>query len=57
LSVTVGPSGQFVYVANFNSNDISSFALEPNLGKLTALGTPVASGVNPAAVILAGQTR
>ena len=49
-SVTVDPSGQFVYVTNETSNTISAYTINQNDGTLTA-GTAVASGTSPTSII------
>lgn len=57
-SVTVDPSGKFVYVANEGTGDIgdtpgsvSMYAINAATGALTSIGTPVASGdFGPASV-------
>ena len=47
-SLTVDPTGQFVYTANLSSSDISGFRLDPNTGVLTALaGSPYPTGGGP----------
>jgi len=38
-SVSVDPSGKFVYVANVNSDNVSTFAIDATTGALTALPT------------------
>ncbi len=40
----ISPNNQFIYVANVSSNTISIYTINPQNGKLTALGTPVAAG-------------
>ena len=47
ISVTVDPTGQFAYVVNFGSDNISAFSVNPNTGALTAVGSPVAAGTTP----------
>ena len=48
-SVTVDPSGKFVYVANYRSSNVSAYALDAATGALTAMvGSPFTTGVtNP----------
>ena len=37
------------YVANFNSNNVSGYAIDPTTGALTAIsGSPFAAGSSPA---------
>ena len=47
--ITVDPSGRFVYVPNYNSNDISVFSIDPVSGALTT-GTSVPAGAQPGSV-------
>src|SRR6266852_642064 len=50
-SVTVDPTGQFVYVTNRDSNDVSAFAIDATTGALTPVtGSPFLAGSNPLAV-------
>jgi 6-phosphogluconolactonase len=47
-SVTLAPSGRFLYAANLGSNDISAFSLDPNTGALTPVpGSPFGVGTTP----------
>lgn len=58
--ITVDPLGKFVYVANYASNDIAAYSINPSTGVLNALpdvdaGSPgnqltIPSGTNPRAV-------
>src|SRR6266403_1320237 len=50
ISVTVDPTGQFAYVVNFGSDNISAFSVNPNTETLTAVGSPVAAGTTPFSV-------
>jgi 6-phosphogluconolactonase len=44
-SVTVDPSGKFVYVTNLGDNNISGYTIDSATGALTAIvGSPFASG-------------
>jgi 6-phosphogluconolactonase (cycloisomerase 2 family) len=47
--VAVEPSGRFAYVANQGSGSVSSFAVDPTTGALTALGS-VAADDSPSAL-------
>jgi 6-phosphogluconolactonase len=48
ISVVVDPSGNFLYVADTNSNQLSGYRINPSTGGLTALTTPTDStGTNP----------
>ena len=51
VSVTVDPSGKFVYVANSASNDVSAYTINATTGALTSAGT-VASGTSPISVVV-----
>jgi len=45
LSVVIDPAGQFAYVANENSNDVSVYSIDATTGALTAVGgSPFAAG-------------
>ncbi len=47
-SVSIDPTGQFVYVGNDGSGDVSEFTLNGTTGALTTVsGSPVAAGANP----------
>ena len=43
-------TNQYAYVANNGSNTLSSYAINPINGALTAAGLPIASGINPSSV-------
>jgi 6-phosphogluconolactonase (cycloisomerase 2 family) len=46
--VTIAPSGQFLYAANYGSNDVSVYSINANTGVLTPVpGSPFAVGTNP----------
>src|SRR5882672_404836 len=49
ISVTVDPTGQFAYVVNFGSDNVSAFAINANTGALTAVGSS-AAGTTPISV-------
>ena len=50
-SVTVDPSGRFVYVANSGDNTVSAYTINSSTGALSAVaGSPVASGQVPTSV-------
>ena len=55
-SVTVDPSGRFVYVANRNSNDVYAYRIETD-GALTPLGSPILAGGSPESVTVDPQGR
>jgi DNA-binding beta-propeller fold protein YncE len=51
--VTVDPSGQFVYVANTISNNVSAFSLNPATGALSPMrGAPFATGSGPVSIAI-----
>ncbi len=50
-SVTVDPTGQFVYVANLESNNVSAYAIDGTTGALTEIdGSPFPAGSFPRSV-------
>jgi 6-phosphogluconolactonase (cycloisomerase 2 family) len=53
VSVTVDPSGKFVYVPNGNSNNISAYTIDSDTGALTQLQeSPFAAGQEPLSVVI-----
>jgi 6-phosphogluconolactonase (cycloisomerase 2 family) len=49
--VTVSPSGDFLYVSNQSSNDVSAYTITAGTGVLTAVaGSPFAAGASPSGV-------
>ena len=50
FSISVEPTGEYVYVSNWGSSNVSQYKIESN-GSLTALGN-IASGQNPNAVTI-----
>jgi 6-phosphogluconolactonase (cycloisomerase 2 family) len=48
-SVTVDPSGKFAYVANHDSNDVWTYAID-STGALSSVGAPVLAGTHPYSV-------
>jgi 6-phosphogluconolactonase len=47
----VDPSGKFLYVANFSSNNVSAYSINATTGVLTPVaGSPFAAGVRPNAI-------
>jgi DNA-binding beta-propeller fold protein YncE len=53
LSVVVDPSGQFAYVANTHSNDVSVYVVDSATGVLTpASHSPFAAGNQPRAIAI-----
>jgi len=51
-AVVVHPSGKFLYVANFGSNDVTSYSRNVTTGVVTPLGAvpPLATGTGPIAL-------
>jgi 6-phosphogluconolactonase (cycloisomerase 2 family) len=57
ISVAVDPSGQYVYVANFDSDDVSQYTVGAD-GSLTAMAPPtVAAGTNPRTITTVGTSQ
>lgn len=56
ISISVDPSGQYVYVANTASANVSVYTTDPSgvSGALTA-GTPVSTGTGPSSVTVMSQ--
>ncbi|HEV1995287.1 MAG TPA: beta-propeller fold lactonase family protein [Candidatus Acidoferrum sp.] len=53
LAVALHPSGKFLYVANFNSANISAYNIDPTTGALTAMmGSPFAAVNAPQALAI-----
>jgi 6-phosphogluconolactonase (cycloisomerase 2 family) len=52
MGVTVDPRGKFLYVANFNSNSVSSYAINTTAGGLTPASTTFAVGTGPTCVAI-----
>jgi len=53
FGVSMDLGGRFLYTANFVSNDISGYTIDPNTGKLTPVpGSPIAAGVTPARAVV-----
>jgi len=48
-SVTVDPSGKFAYVENMGDNTISAYTISG--GALTAIGSPVSTGMSPVSIV------
>lgn len=50
-SVSVDPTGKYLYVANGNSSNVSGFSINPLNGELSAVaGSPFAAGLTPTSV-------
>ena len=50
--VTVDPSGQFVYVVNGASDDITVFRVDAATGSLTPAGAPAPAGDGPTSIAI-----
>ena len=51
FSVTVEPTGQFAYVPNSNSNNVSAYMIDGATGALTPVAeSPFAAGTGPESV-------
>ena len=55
MSVAVDPSGRFAYVANNNSDNVTTFSIDQTTGALIEVGTEVAAGDGPRSVTVTGQ--
>jgi 6-phosphogluconolactonase (cycloisomerase 2 family) len=53
ISVTLHPSGKFLYAANFATDNVSGFSIDPNSGVPTLLkGAPFAAGTHPVFAVI-----
>jgi 6-phosphogluconolactonase (cycloisomerase 2 family) len=53
INIVVDPSGQFVYAANYNSGDISAYAVDAATGALAPVaGSPFAAGSQPHSIAI-----
>jgi 6-phosphogluconolactonase (cycloisomerase 2 family) len=53
IDLVADPSGQFVYAANYNSNDISAYVVDAGTGALTPVsGSPFAAGGQPHSIAI-----
>jgi 6-phosphogluconolactonase len=50
VSVAITPSGQFAYVANFGSSNVSPFAIDARNGALRPVDIATSTGTNPLSV-------
>ena len=46
------PTGRFAYVANDFSDNLTSYSIDPATGALTEVGSEVAAGSGPGAVVV-----
>jgi YVTN family beta-propeller protein len=51
-AVALDPTGKYAYVVNFDSNDVSTYAIDVSGGTLTPTGT-IPAGSNPSAIAIA----
>jgi 6-phosphogluconolactonase (cycloisomerase 2 family) len=42
--IAIDPTGTYLYVANYQDGNVSSFSIDPQSGTLTLIGLPVATG-------------
>ena len=56
-SVTVDPSGRFVYVANFSGSSVSGYAVQANGALVSIIGSPFQAGTLPFFVAMAPSGR
>ena len=58
-AIAITQNGQFLYVANSGSNDVSAYTITAGTGALTpvsgALGNPFSAGTTPSAIATPGQ--
>jgi DNA-binding beta-propeller fold protein YncE len=57
ISVSIDRSGHFAYVANFISDDVSTFTINTSTGALTSAGSSSPAGNAPFSVITTGRTQ
>ncbi len=57
VSVSIDRAGHFAYVANFISNDVTTFTINTSTGALTSTGQHNATGHAPFSVITTGRTQ
>jgi 6-phosphogluconolactonase len=56
VSITVDPTGKFVYVANYGSNNVSAYTINPATGALTIIGDFDAKGTAPTSIVIVKVT-
>jgi 6-phosphogluconolactonase len=49
--------GEYSYVANTADNTVSAYSVDANTGALTIVGTPVATGTSPGAIVATSDRR
>lgn len=55
-SIAIDPSGQFAYVGNMYTNNVSGFSINASTGVMTPIpGSPFAAGTGPASVAIASS--
>ena len=50
FSLAIDPAGKYLYVANFNSNNVSAYSINAASGGMSSLGLPVIAGTNPRSI-------
>jgi 6-phosphogluconolactonase len=50
-SITFDPSGQYTFVSNSGSQNVSVFSVNPATGQLSPIGTPISAGTAPGDLI------
>jgi len=56
--VIIDPGGTFLYVANWQSNNVSGFTINQETGELTATpGSPFSCGIHPRALTVHPSSR
>jgi 6-phosphogluconolactonase len=56
LTVTIDPSGKFLYSTNSADSTVSGFSLDPTSGALTSVGSATATGPQPFAAVINSTT-
>ncbi len=54
--VVVDPSGKYVYVTNYQSNNILGYTIDPATCALAPMNAPFAAGMNPTQVVINAKT-
>ena len=57
ISVSIDRTGHFAYVANFISDDVTTFTIDTNSGVLTPTGSRSTVGSAPFSVLTTGRTE
>jgi 6-phosphogluconolactonase (cycloisomerase 2 family) len=51
-AVTVDPRGKYVYVANYNGNDVNAYTIDQTTGNATPLSGTYAVGTGPLCILV-----